>query len=191
MTPRRRATAWAAAGLGTLGLAACVTAPPGHRDAAFEAPAPLPPPPSTQVLFYPAAGQSAEQQDRDRYECYRWATRQSGFDPAQPHVAPHQRVAIVPVAPPGAGAVSGALTGAFVGAAVSNPRSAGGDALIGAIAGAMLGAASDASRQERAGQIQQRLDQSDARAAAQGEQQADSFRRAMSACLEGRGYTVK
>lgn len=30
---------------------------------------------------YPRNGQSQEQQERDRYECHRWAVQQSGYDP--------------------------------------------------------------------------------------------------------------
>lgn len=37
---------------------------------------------SYEVIAYPASGQSAEQQGRDRYECHGWAVGQSGFDPA-------------------------------------------------------------------------------------------------------------
>lgn len=33
------------------------------------------------LIIYPAADQSAEQQDKDEYECYRWAKAQSGYDP--------------------------------------------------------------------------------------------------------------
>lgn len=32
----------------------------------------------------PQKGQSADQQRQDRYECYRWAAGQTGFDPTQP-----------------------------------------------------------------------------------------------------------
>jgi hypothetical protein len=39
---------------------------------------------STGELFvYPAQGQSEEQRDRDRYECYLWAADQTGFDPGE------------------------------------------------------------------------------------------------------------
>ena len=34
-----------------------------------------------KVFLYPKNGQSAEQQARDRYDCYRFAVTQSGFDP--------------------------------------------------------------------------------------------------------------
>jgi hypothetical protein len=34
-----------------------------------------------QMIVYPASGQSEEQTDQDRYECYRWAMSATGFDP--------------------------------------------------------------------------------------------------------------
>ncbi|MHA6479789.1 hypothetical protein ACX1DW_20120 [Stutzerimonas sp. KH-1] len=45
------------------------------------------------VIAYPAKGQSAEQQSRDRYECHSWAVSQSGFDPASARTAPAASVA--------------------------------------------------------------------------------------------------
>ena len=36
---------------------------------------------AARVFVYPRQGQSAEQQAGDEYECHRWATSQSGFDP--------------------------------------------------------------------------------------------------------------
>jgi hypothetical protein len=56
-----------------------VTAPP--PDAA---PATTSPPTSPELYAYPKNGQSADQQSSDRYECYKWASGQSGFDPTQP-----------------------------------------------------------------------------------------------------------
>lgn len=38
-------------------------------------------PKGPKVFLYPKNGQNAEQQARDRYECYRFAVAQSGFDP--------------------------------------------------------------------------------------------------------------
>lgn len=38
-------------------------------------------PASDQLFVYPKNGQSAEQQEKDRYECHRWAVDQTGFDP--------------------------------------------------------------------------------------------------------------
>ena len=36
---------------------------------------------SPEIFVYPNRGQSDEQRDRDRYECYNWAVKQTGFDP--------------------------------------------------------------------------------------------------------------
>lgn len=36
---------------------------------------------SGEIFVYPNRGQSEEQRDRDRYECYVWAVDQTGFDP--------------------------------------------------------------------------------------------------------------
>jgi len=39
---------------------------------------------SEELFVYPSAGQDEQQQASDRYECYRWAADQSGFDPTLP-----------------------------------------------------------------------------------------------------------
>ncbi|CAG8868456.1 hypothetical protein PS627_03034 [Pseudomonas fluorescens] len=44
------------------------------------------------VIAYPAHGQTAEQQQQDRYPCHRWAVDQSGFDPASATYAPAANV---------------------------------------------------------------------------------------------------
>ena len=36
---------------------------------------------SGEIFIYPNEGQTEEQRDRDRYECYVWAVKQTGFDP--------------------------------------------------------------------------------------------------------------
>lgn len=166
-------------------LVACATPPPAPPEPASAAP-----PPSTQIYFYPAKGQSAAQQDRDRYECYLWAKKQTGFDPSAPALAPHQRVQVISTAPPGRDTAVGAVTGAVIGAVVSPPGRSVEGAAVGAVAGAVVGAASEAARQEQAERVQERYDRRAAQRAARIEQQASSYRRAMAACLEGRGYTV-
>ena len=43
-----------------------------------------------ELSIYPAKDQSAEQMEKDKYECYNWAKKDSGFDPhgrAQGHYA--------------------------------------------------------------------------------------------------------
>jgi hypothetical protein len=65
--------------------------------------------PTTADLFvYPKNNQNADQQARDRYECHRWATNQSGFDPTQPAGAP--AAASTPTAGPSAAAKVAAPT---------------------------------------------------------------------------------
>ena len=44
------------------------------------------------VVAYPASGQTPAQVDQDRYDCYRWAVDQSGFDPARVTYAPSPAV---------------------------------------------------------------------------------------------------
>lgn len=185
--------AWALVLAAVLALGGCATPERErvvYRDEAY-AERTLPP---TRVYFYPTAGQSPAQQDRDRYECHLWAVKQSGFDPSLPLPAPSPRVEVIPSPPPGHDTALGAVTGAVIGAAVGSPRSTGEGAVVGAVAGAVMGAASDASRQERAEAIERRYDQrrydQSAQRTAQVERQAQDYRRAMGACLEGRGYAV-
>jgi hypothetical protein len=56
-------------------------APPAGAPNGIESGGILQAPASDQLFMYPKNGQSAEQQDKDRYECHRWAVSQSGFDP--------------------------------------------------------------------------------------------------------------
>ncbi len=55
-----------------------VVSPPAELPAAVTAATT-----TAQVFVYPRQGQSAEQQAGDEYECHRWATSRSGFDPTQ------------------------------------------------------------------------------------------------------------
>src|SRR5579884_773866 len=116
----------------------CVSEPPPAMPAQV-------PPPDTSVYFYPAKGQSSEQQGRDKYECHTWAVQQSGFDPSAPKVPPHLRVEMAAGPPPGTGVAAGAVTGAVVGAAVSRPWEAGQGVLLGAAAGAVIGSVAESS----------------------------------------------
>jgi outer membrane lipoprotein SlyB len=147
--------------------------------------------PSTQVYFYPKAGQTDGQQSRDHYECYNWAVKQTGFDPGQSSIPTDQRVRVVPMPPPGHDTATLAIAGAVLGALIGGPRYAGQGALIGAAGGAITGAASDAARQESARQMEALYDEQDRRRNAQLAEKVLLFRRAMSACLEGSGYSVR
>ena len=174
-----------------LPLAAPAAAPPedledetGEGSAAADAP-------DVRLYAYPMQGQSAVQLDRDRYECYRWAMKQTGFDPAAAEVPPHRRVRVVAGPPPGEKVLAGAVTGAVLGAAVSHPHDAGDGALIGAVAGTVVGAvaaSSDQAERRRLDEAERRREQDRAAAI---EHKAESYRRALGACLEGRGYRVR
>ena len=176
-------------------LSGCVVNPGASRYRPPR-PAPVPvavvqPPPRTTVFAYPERGQSADAQARDRYECHEWAVHQSGFDPSQPQrPQPVTDYRGRPERPRGDRVVGGAVTGAVVGAAVSSPRHTGSGAAAGAIAGAVLGAAA-----ESADANARRQDQADrnaeAAAAAAQDSPGDDYRRAITACLQARGYRVQ
>src|ERR1700722_10142423 len=162
----------------TVLLAACVTPPP--RVVAVPTPQPQ------RIFVYPANGQSAEQTDRDRYECHVWAVQQTGVDPSRADASPYERVVVQPANPPGSGTVAGAIGGAIIGSIIAGPRNAGAGLVIGAASGAIIGSAADANAQAQAQQTQAQINQS----AAAGRARGDSYRRALGACLQGRGYTV-
>jgi len=145
----------------------------------------------TQIYFYPNKGQSTEQQSRDHYACYNWAVDQTGFDPSASSIIPEQRVRVVPMPPPGQDTIIMSIAGAVLGALIGGPRHAAGGALIGAAGGAMAGAVSDISRQESARQLEEAYANRNQARDVHKEKKALEFRRAMSACLEGRGYTVR
>jgi hypothetical protein len=80
------------------------------------------------------------------------------------------------------------VVGAMVGAVAAGPGNAGEGAVVGAIAGGALGAAAANADAEQARAVNARRG---SRALVRYEQEAGEYRRAMSACLEGRGYSVK
>jgi uncharacterized protein YcfJ len=159
-------------------LSACVTPPP--RTYA------VPAPPPQRVFVYPAHGQSPEQTERDRYECHVWAVQQTGVDPSRADASAYERVIVQPSTPPGANAVGGAIAGAIIGSIIGGPRNAGAGFVLGGATGAIVGSAADANAEQQARQTQQQINVS----AAEGRARADAYRRAIGACLQGRGYSV-
>ena len=140
----------------------------------------------SDVIIYPAKGQSPEQQNRDRYDCHTWAVQQTGFDPTKPQTA---QPAPPPQQAPQGGAVRGAARGAAVGAvggAIAGD--AGKGAAVGAATGGMIGGMKKRDQQAQAAQAQS---QAAAQQQAALSQQQAGYNRALGACLEGRGYTVK
>ena len=137
-------------------------------------------------MIYPAKGQSQDQMEKDKFECYNWAKQQSGFDPMAPPTATE---APPPQQAQQGGAVRGAARGAAVGAtagAVSG-RSSSRGARTGAATGALVGGMRRRDQQRQQQQANQQWAQQQS---AQYTQARDSYNRAYRACLEGRGYTV-
>jgi len=137
---------------------------------------------SMKLFVFPSKEQSNQQQKEDEFECYKWAVEQSGIDPLD---LPKIEVA-APATGPTGGAVVGAAKGAAAGAAIGAiAGDAGKGAAIGATAGAMKG--------RRAGNNAQAQQNQQAQAAATATEQEmrDTFIKAFSACIEGKGYTIK
>lgn len=130
-----------------------------------------------QTYVYPAKGQSAQQQQTDEAECRTWATGQTGVNPSQP--AP-----TVATAGGGGEAVRGAAGGAALGAiggAIAG--SAGKGAAIGAAVGGARGLFARFGREREQATAQSQVD-------AQHQAAMSDYKRALAACLTGRGYTV-
>jgi len=173
-------------------LAGCVAAPPPRP---MPPPPPAAPPPNVDVYAYPLHNQPPDQQDRDHYECSTWATEQTGFDPSAPGVPPHNRVRVVSAGPPpGTNTAIGAVAGAVLGAVIAPRWQAAPAALAGAVVGGAIGSSADAANAQanaaNAANAQAATAQ-DRRASAMYEQKAANYRRALAACLDGRGYSVK
>jgi hypothetical protein len=153
-------------------------------------------------VIYPARDQSARQQDQDKYECYDWSKKQSGFDPVQapppaatPPAAPAPSANTTAIASNG---VNGSMVrGAAGGAAVAElaHKDAGHGAAVGVLGSAVVQRiksqqaatkSNTAVQQQQAAQQQQLAEQMAAR-----EQQRTNYARAFSACMEARGYVLK
>ncbi len=142
----------------------------------------------TKVYSYPVSGQTEAQQDRDYYECSLWAVEQSGFDPELERLASEKRVEVVSATPPGSDVVAGAATGAVVGSILAGRHSRGEGLIFGTITGLFFGLASEHAKATQAKELQAQLNDQEWQRV---EHLADEYRRAMSVCLEGRGYKVQ
>ncbi len=154
-----------------------------------------------RLFVYPAKGQTQTRLEQDRYDCHVWARQQSGFDPTSLAMTrPPQSTAptVVPVAPnPSAGAAAkGTLAGAVVGGVIGahNHDTAAG-AVLGAVVGSLAGGTIETEGRQKV-EREAREEAQRVAALGSGEQLAhdrrrEDYRRAISACLEGRGYTVR
>jgi hypothetical protein len=185
---QRVALTGTAAATAALVLSGCVAPPPPRP--VYQAPPP-PPPPVVTVYAYPLHGQTQEQQDRDHYECSQWATQQTGFDPSAPGVPPHDRVMVASGPPPGTNTAIGAVAGALLGAVIAPRWQAAPAAIAGAVVGGAIGSTADAANAATNAQNARTVAMANQQAAASQEHSAANYRRALSACLDARGYSVK
>lgn len=135
-----------------------------------------------KLYVFPSKNQTKQQQKEDEFECYKWGMEQSGIDPLNlPKVQ-----APPPQSGPTGAAVGGAARGAAAGVAIGAiAGDAGKGAAIGAVAGGVAG--------RRAGKQAQAQQNQQAQASVKKTEQEmkDSFVKAFSACIEGKGYTIK
>ena len=143
------------------------------------------------MVVYPAKGQSNEQMEKDKFECYGWAKNQSGFDPMQ------MPTASSPPPPKGkksvggstvAGGVVGGAGGAVIGGIAGGRKGARRGALIGGLSGGALGGMRSSSQNKQANAKREQWEREQAN---QYMQQRNTYNRNYAACMEGRGYSVK
>ncbi len=162
---------------------------------------------SIGMFAYPKNQQNIDQQLKDETECYDSARQQTGVDPqaaspaapsAQEQEAAQKQAADQAAKEgPKGGAVKGSAKGAAGGAAIGAiAGDAGTGAAIGATAGAVRGRrqqkkAQKQSEQQAAQQTAQAQQQGQAQANAEHQGKLDTFKRAFSACMDARAYSVK
>ncbi len=133
-----------------------------------------------QIFVFPQQGQDQAQQDADRGACHVWAVNQTGFDPTMASTTPPtsgeaSRGGVL------RGGARGAAAGAAVGAIAGN---AGRGAAMGAAGGGLIGGMRRNDQRNQQGQQQRNWQ-------AQQDAQRANYQRALVACLEGKGYTVR
>jgi hypothetical protein len=130
-------------------------------------------------VAYPAKGQSAAKQSQDEGECYSWAKKHSGVDPAAlaANPPPQETGSTLGGGERARGATRGALGGAAIGAIAGDTGKGAG---VGAVAGTMMGG--HRARENQAARNQQSQQAQSA--------QLNSYHQAWSACMKGRGYSV-
>ena len=140
-------------------------------------------------IVYPAQGQSQDQMEQDKFECYRWARDQTGFDPMRTPTATSARPAKEDeVWGAGKTGVAGAAGGAIIGGIAGGGKGAGRGALIGGAGGALIGGMRRSSQRDREDKRREQWEREQANNYARAR---NEYNRAFAACMSGRGYTVK
>ena len=157
------------------------------------------------LYTYPAKGQSHDQQLIDESDCYNSAQQQSGVNPdmaapqapssADVQAAQNQAAESAPEQQGGRarGAARGAAKGAVIGGIAGD---AGKGAAIGATAGTVRGGrqqrqANAAAKEQAAADAGAQVNQQYQKQKGAYNQQMGNFKRAFSACMEAKGYSVK
>ncbi|MDX2481508.1 MAG: glycine zipper family protein [Desulfuromusa sp.] len=143
-----------------------------------------------EMVIYPSQGQSNEQMEQDKFQCYSWSKNESGFDPmalpttsAPPPAKEAQKGGVVK------GAVRGTLVGGAVGKIAGNSKSDTRKGLkAGAATGALVGGMRRNSQVKSEEKKRNDWEQQQVNQYAQGR---TNYNRAYAACMEGRGYSVK
>lgn len=135
---------------------------------------------STVGLYvYPQKKQSATQQLTDEQQCYNSAKTQTGYDPNA--AAPASKTKGDKSGGDDHDVAKGAARGAIISGAT------GGDAAAGARRGAIIGGIRSKREKKKEDEAEQKTE---AKQTTQQKQQ-DDFKRATSACLDARGYSVR
>ncbi len=134
------------------------------------------------LVVYPAKGQSDTKMSKDKAECSQWATKETGVDPvALANESTTQAGSSTQSGQRVRGGARGAAGGAAIGAIAGD---AGKGAAIGATTGGMRGGMKQREERREGKEAEQQ-------AQSQKQQKLATYDKAYSACLEGRGYTVK
>ncbi|MCP3850656.1 MAG: hypothetical protein GY694_10540 [Gammaproteobacteria bacterium] len=136
---------------------------------------------ANDVIVFPAKGQSNEQMEKDKHACYGWAKNETGFDPM---VTPKASTPPPSQTKKSGGVARGGLGGAALGGIVGGSSGA----KKGLAAGGLVGGVRQNSANKKTEQASKEWQQKEANNYANNR---NKYNRAYSACVEGKGYTVK
>ena len=161
-----------------------------------------------QPFIYPSKGQTASQEQKDKNECYGWASEQTGFDPVQElegqqaaaararqqsqqaQQTAEQQIGSTQGQGIG-GAVGGAVGGTIIGAIAGD---AGKGAAIGSAVGLLAGwhrrREEEIAAANQQLQTQQQIASQSAQQLAASQQKLANYNLAFKTCMQGRGYTL-
>ncbi|MCO4822136.1 MAG: hypothetical protein KC469_08715 [Flavobacteriaceae bacterium] len=134
------------------------------------------------LFVFPADNQDQTTQDNDEIACYKWATQQTGVDPINPPQVTANEVDKSADGSAVVGAAGGAAAGAAIGAIAGDT---GKGAAIGAVLGGLRG------RRAKVAGDQREQQQNEQKAAAQEKAMMDDFKKAFTACMKAKGYTIE